>query len=353
MVLGESVLRKILIASMLGGSLVACEGVNDALSPSLPSSETPIIIDVNNEKKIAGIALGLSGMGSDVAPKSFSRRWLSLPNRLMAQIQQYESVVGRDLRVLQPFSELCTVNGTRTLVLNDINNNGLADFGESVSVNFNQCNDGGGSVTNGSMSLISGACTLKFTGGTCKALDITLDIKVSDVNGSGSVQGDMSSVSHNFSQESQIDVFNTSFETKSESVLNSSYLSFSFGGESIIFHDLTSIQQSDSSGSYDTGAITKTRSDETHFSVDVDVAGFSGQLTVNNWVPMHWFGLGFDSFSNYLSGSLRVTGGNGTIIGLDASTGDLNTVQLTTNGGAPQLVTWAELEKQSPVPSFF
>ncbi len=324
-------LGRIFSVSVLSATLAACGGGGGASNTSAASTpaSTAITISSTNDRQVASVGAGAGSAASGVASRSFSAGWSSLPQHLVDQIQQYANVSKRsELRAVQQFDDACFVSGSRNITFNDTDNNGLPGAGDTVSITLIQCNDGDGSVANGSMSIVFNACSPSFSGGTCEANTLNIDLTMSDITGIGTIKGAMTSVF-------QSDI---NFSMGNDHV-TSSDLTFSFGNESVHFQDLVSDSSwDDNAGIY---------SDATDFTLDLNVTGFVGRLIVDNTIPMESSGFYPDT------GSTTITGSGGTTVVLNADTGDLNTVQVVTNGGAPQLFTWVELEQQSPIPSFF
>jgi len=323
--------KQLFVVSLLSATLAACGGGGGGgTSNSSPASD-PIAISSANEQQVASVGAGAGGAASGVAPKSLSGGWSSLPGYLVAQIQQYTNVSKRNgLRASQQFEQACLTSGSRAINFNDVDNNGVPGVGDTVSIALNQCNDGDGTVTNGAINMGFNACSPHFSGGSCEGSTMSIDLSVSDLAGSGSIKGTMVSVSQNDSSLSM-----------GSDHITSSGLIFSFGNENVSFHDLVS----DSSWDNSTGIY----SDASDFILDLNVTDFVGRLVVDNTIPM------VSNNGNVYpdTGSTTITGAGGTTVVLNADTGDSNTVEVTTNGGAPQLFTWFELEQQSPIPSFF
>jgi len=251
---------------------------------------------------------------------------------LITRLNQYTGISKRNgLRALQLTNEPCAISGSTSISLNDTNSNNIPDAGDRASITVNQCIDFvGGSTVSGAVDIVYNACTPRFNGGACDAQTVTVNITVSDASGSGTMVGSISSVIQN----------DVNFMMGSQS-FTSSALSLTFGNENVSFYNLVS----DTSWDNNLG----TSSDASDFTIDINVTGFIGRLTVDNTVPME-----SSNFNFYPdTGSTTVTGAGGTTAVLNADTGDLNTVQVTTNGGAPQLFTWLELEQQSPIPALF
>ncbi|MDQ7074019.1 MAG: hypothetical protein Q9O24_02440 [Gammaproteobacteria bacterium] len=326
--------RQFFVIVLFSATLVACGGGSGGTSSAL-AALAPMTINAANEQQVASVGAG-AGAGAAVGgmvPRSLPRTWSSVPSDLAATIQQLIPDFSKQSgsRAISQIEADCAISGTRSTALNDVNNNGIFDAGDSTSVVANACDDGDGMTISGPMTLRLNACVADFANGSCEAMDTTFDIAMSSVGGSAQMQGDVSFVSQ----------YDASF-TIDRKFLVSSSLSISFGGERVSFSNFLS----ESSWDNNTGAF----SDATDFTVDVNVTGFVGRLVVNNTVPMTGNRL---SGPYPTAGSSTITGAGGTTVVLDANTGDLNTVQVTTNGGAPQLFTWFELEQQSPIPSFF
>lgn len=113
-------------------------------------------------------AQGMAKTGSSTAgivgvvaqPSGFTHSVLDISLAKFAKIRNLQlSQNGGAVGVIAgfPISGPCAVSGTMSMDINDANNNGTVDSGDTITMSLNQCDDGLGTVDNGSMSFsISG-----------------------------------------------------------------------------------------------------------------------------------------------------------------------------------------------------
>jgi len=345
--------KQLFAVSLLSATLVACGGSsgggsggglfggsNGGAVPAATTAPnvatTPVTIDAQNEQTVASAAAG-GGLGSS---RSLSKLTKGNPlNEILDNILlTHQSLLNQSqARVLQTDTFPCQDGGSQTESSDGFINNGVPPVVGDVrrsTTTFDQC-DEFGTIENGSM-------TIQVTVTQCPSGSLSGDrCAVGSIIQNTTSTDKVTGVSLNAQANLDIGFQSLDSDTKGRIYsIGGGRMTLSWDGNSAEFYNLIVDNRWDDS--------VATSSNALDFTLDLNVTGFVGRLVVDNTVPM-----ASSNFKAYPdSGVTVITGGNGTEVILDASTGDSNTVRMTTNGGIPQVIDWFTLEQQSPIPNF-
>lgn len=214
----------------------------------------------------------------------------------------------------------CTLGGTISFTLNDIDNSGDASTGDTFTLTFNGCNEDG-AVLNGRMSVSNMVLTQTSPTAYSFSGAITIsNLNYVDINDSGSLNGTMT-----FAESSSDSITVTS-------TLNVSSLVATGSGETLTISNLaTTVIQNTSTGAY-----SMSISDGT-----INSAQLGGTVTIRTLTPLQAIGTAYPH-----AGSLKITGANSSIT-LTISNANVRITVDSNNDGIPDSFidkTWSELD---------